>query len=69
MLSMSWRKEKKEHPWTTTTQAKRIASDHAKKEHNQTPKKGSGTGPTQTAKTDFTKLLKGSKRIAYQKKP
>jgi len=27
---MSWMKEKKEHPWVTTAQAKRIASDHAR---------------------------------------
>jgi hypothetical protein len=28
---MSWKKEKKEHPWASTRTAKRIASDHAKK--------------------------------------
>jgi hypothetical protein len=32
---MSWKKEKKEHPWVTKAQAKRIASDH-KKHHFQT---------------------------------
>jgi hypothetical protein len=28
---MSWKKEKREHPWASTRTAKRIASDHAKK--------------------------------------
>ena len=32
---MSWRKEKREHPWATEKQAKRIASDHKHKEHKK----------------------------------
>jgi len=27
----AWKKEKKEHPWATEAQAKRIARDHAAK--------------------------------------
>lgn len=29
-LKAAWVKEKQEHPWATTAQAKRIAKDHAK---------------------------------------
>ena len=38
---MSWRKEHREHPWTTPAQAKRIAHDHHEsKEHKRLPQKG-----------------------------
>jgi hypothetical protein len=73
---MSWKKEKKEHPWASTATAKRIASDHAKKTrrhdhespaHERAEKHS--CGPLQTAHKDFTLLDKGAKRIAYQRKP
>ena len=64
---MSWKKEKREHPWASTATAKRIASDHAKKsEHKH---KASSCGPLQTANKDFTLLDNGAKRIAHQRKP
>jgi hypothetical protein len=64
---MSWKKEKREHPWASTATAKRIASDHAKKtEHKH---KSSKDGPLQTANKDFTLLDNGAKRIAHQRKP
>jgi hypothetical protein len=64
---MSWKKEKREHPWASTATAKRIASDHAKK--SKPKHKGSKTGPLQTANKDFTLLDNGAKRIAHQRKP
>jgi hypothetical protein len=62
---MSWKKEKREHPWASTATAKRIASDHAKKskpEHN-----GSKAGPIQTATSDFNKLHNGYKGVATRR--
>jgi hypothetical protein len=62
---MSWRKEKKEHKWTTKAQAKRIASDHAKK--SKPKHKGSKAGPIQTATSDFNKLHNGYKGVATRR--
>ena len=62
---MSWKKEKKEHPWATKAQAKHIASDHAKKK--QPKHKSSNIGPLQTANTDFTKLHNGYKDVASRR--
>ena len=36
---MSWKKEKREHPWASTSTAKRIASDHAKQSSWKIPAK------------------------------
>lgn len=71
---MSWRKEKKEHPWATSKQAKRIASDHAKQKHRpRKPQKGKGQNIATTATTaatqDLNGLYNGAARIAYQRKP
>jgi hypothetical protein len=69
---MSWKKEKKEHPWATKKQAKRIASDHAKQKHKpHHPQKSHNkvTTATQTASQDFTSLYNGSITIANQRKP
>ena len=38
---MSWRKEKREHPWASTATAKRIASDHAKKSKRKSTRRNS----------------------------
>jgi hypothetical protein len=62
---MSWKKEKREHPWASTATAKRIASDHAKKtEHKH---KGSKAGPIQTATSDFNSLHNGYKGVASRR--
>jgi hypothetical protein len=62
-----WQKEKKEHPWTTKKQAKRIAADHAK---HRPPKGGNiATSATMAASRDFTGLYTGSIAIANQRKP
>ena len=66
---MSWQKEHGEHPWTTKEQAKRIASDHAKKSKPKPRHTSSKIGPLQTASKDFSLLNSGAKRIAYQRKP
>jgi hypothetical protein len=59
-----WQKEKKEHPWTSRKQAKRIATDHAKKkqEHKHFPQKG-GSPAVQAANRDFSGLSNGAKQI------
>ena len=62
---MSWKKEKREHPWASTSTAKRIASDHAKK--SKPKHKGSKAGPLQTANTDFNKLHNGYKDVASRR--
>lgn len=63
---MSWRKEKKEHPWATNSQAKRIAKDH----HKPKPKmnKTNQSSPAIQAATKDTKLIgSGMRRITYGK--
>ena len=63
---MSWRKEHREHPWTTKKQAKQIAADHRHKpEHKRKPQKGNAI--IQTARTDATKLVNWGKGVG--KKP
>lgn len=65
---MSWRKEHREHPWTTQAQAKQIARDHATKkkiEHKRRPQKGGS--PIAAAKRDTHLLIKWGKGVA--KKP
>jgi hypothetical protein len=42
---MSWKKEKKEHPWASTSTAKRIASDHAKKSKHKKRVKRNNNDP------------------------
>lgn len=67
---MSWRKEKKEHPWASKKQAKRIASDHAKQKHRpRRPQKGRSivTNATSAASRDFTGLYGGAVKISQQK--
>jgi hypothetical protein len=62
---MSWKKEKREHPWASTSTAKRIASDHAKKSKPKHHTKE--IGPIQTATIDFNKLHNGYKGVATRK--
>lgn len=67
---MSWRTEKKEHPWASTATAKRIAKDHHTKKKPRckvVPQKGGS--PLIQARKDFTGLYGGAKRIANQPKP
>lgn len=35
MREAKWKKEKREHPWVTKAEAKRIVRDHAKKRHHK----------------------------------
>jgi hypothetical protein len=62
---LSWKKEKKEHPWASTSTAKRIASDHAKK--SKPEHKDSKSGPIQTATSDFNHLHNGYKDVATRR--
>lgn len=78
---MSWQKEKKEHPWASTSTAKRIASDHAKKSREKAAatlrlrslgkayreREGLNSNPLQIANKDFSKLHNGYKGIATRK--
>jgi hypothetical protein len=70
---MSWKKEKKEHPWASTATAKRIASDHAKGKVTRRKVTSTPYGwcierkIEYTAKEDFSNLHNGYKGVASRR--
>ena len=60
---MTWRKEKREHPWASTATAKQIAKDHAKKKQHRVTHKTQSVA-IQAAKKDLSLLYGKSQKIA-----